>query len=159
AAAILLGFLVWPRAGSVARAETLLVHAKASAARAHPRKRSLLRVVTGQAMFTRPTALTDDVSGNDLLRAQFLTARYDWSDPLSPAEFQGWREQLKQKTDHVSEPGEPTQYRLQTTTTESALRDASIVFEGPDLTPVSLRLVFDGGGWVEITPIPEVPAA
>jgi hypothetical protein len=58
----------------------------------------------------------------------------------------------------VSESGWPVQYRVETTTTDNALRDASIVFEGPDLEPVSLRLVFDSGGWVEISAIPESPA-
>ena len=56
------------------------------------------------------------------------------------------------------ESSEPAQYRLETSTTDSALREASIVFEGPDLTPVSLRLVFDDGEWVEITALPEPPA-
>jgi hypothetical protein len=158
AAAILLGLLIWPRGDSMAHAETLLVRAKASAERAHSRKRLHLRVVTGQALFVRPAVLASDGPGNDPLRGQFLTARYDWNDPLSAAAFRGWREQLRQKSDHLSESGEPAQYRLETTTTDNALRDASIVFEGPDLTPVSLRLVFDGGGWVEITAIPEAPA-
>ena len=116
AAAILLALLIWPRGGSVARAETLLTRAKASADRAHSRKRSHLRVVTRQASFVRPAVLASDAPGNDLLRAQFLTARYDWSDPLSAAAFRGWREQLRQKTDHVSESGEPVQYRVETTT-------------------------------------------
>jgi hypothetical protein len=158
AAAILVGLLIWPRGHSVARAETLLVHAKASADRVHSRKRPHLRVLTGQALFVRPAVLASDRPENDTLRAQFRTARYDWSDPLSAAAFRGWREQLRQKTDRLSESSEPVQYRLETTTTDNALRDASIVFEGPDLTPVSLRLVFDGGGWVEITAIPEIPA-
>jgi hypothetical protein len=158
AAAILLGLLIWPRGGSVARAETLLVCAKASADRVHSRKKSHLRVVTRQTLFVRPAVLASDGPGDDSLRAQFLTARYDWNDPLSAAAFRGWREQLPHKTDRLSESGEPIQYRLETTTTDSAVQAASIIFEGPDLTPVSLRLVFDGGGWVEITAIPEAPA-
>ena len=158
AAAILLAFLVWPRGGSVARAETLLTRAGASAGRAHSRKRSHLRVVTRQASFERPALLAGDAAGNHLLRAQFQTARYDWNEPLSAAAFRGWRDQLRQKTDRVSESREPAQYRLETTTAENVVRNASIVFEGPELTPVSLRLVFDGGGWVEITALPEAPA-
>lgn len=157
AAAVLLAFLIWPRGGSVARAETLLTRATASAGRTRS-PRSRLRVATRQSLFVRPPVSAIDVAGNDLLRAQFLTARYDWTDPLSAAAFRGWREQLRQKTDRVSESGEPVQYRIETSTTDSALRDASIVFEGPDLTPVSLRLVFDGGEWVEITTLPDTPA-
>jgi len=159
AAAIVLGFLLWPRADSVAHAETLLIRAKASADRVHSRKRSHLRVVTRQTVIVRPAVLGSDVPGHDSLRADFQTARYDWNDPLSAAAFREWRGQLRNKADHVTESSEPAQVRLETTSTDSALRDATIVFDRPDLTPVSLRLVFDGGGWVEITAIPEAPAA
>ncbi len=155
AAAILLVFLIWPRDGSVARAETLLVRAKSAAARARSRKSSRLRVATGHTAFVRPAVLASDSPANDPLHAQFLTARYDWNDPLSAAAFWGWREQLRHKTDRVSESAQPAQYRLETITADTPLRDASIVFAGPDLTPVSLRLLFDGGTWVEITALPE----
>jgi hypothetical protein len=156
AAAILLAFLVW-RAVAQWHARDILTRAR-SADRAHSRKRSQLRVVTRQASFERPALLAGDAAGNHLLRAQFQTARYDWNEPLSAAAFRGWRDQLRQKTDRLSESREPAQYRLETTTAENVVRNASIVFEGPELTPVSLRLVFDGGGWVEITALPEAPA-
>jgi hypothetical protein len=160
AASILLTFLLWPRGSSVARAETLLVRAKAAAGQVHSRKTSHLRVATRQALFVRPAVLATDDTGNGVLRARFLTARYDWGEPLSAAAFRGWREQLRQKTDRVSQAGErePVQYRIETKTTDSILRHASIVFEGPELTPVSLRLVFDDGAWMEITALPDAPA-
>jgi hypothetical protein len=160
AASILLTFLIWPRGSSVARAETLLVRAKAAAGKAPSRKTSRLRVATRKALFVRPAVVATDDPGDSPLGAQFLAARYDWGDPLSAAAFRTWRDQLRQKTDRVSQSGghEPIQYRVETSTTDSVLRDASIVFEGPELTPVGLRLVFDDGGWMEITALPEAPA-
>src|SRR5262249_37648957 len=103
AAAVLLAVLILPHPGSVARAETLLTRAKAAADRIPSRKRSRLRVGTRHASFERPAVGADVVAGNEPLRAQFLAARYDWNDPLSAAAFRGWREQLRQRSDHVSE--------------------------------------------------------
>ncbi len=159
AATIVLGLLIWPRGGSVVRAETLLVRAQASAGRAHPSNKTRLRVATGEASFVRPAVLAGDAAANEPLRSQFLTARYDWNNPLSAEAFRDWRGQLREKTDRLSESGDPVCYRLETATKTNTLRDASIVFQGSDLTPVSLRMEFEGGGWVEITAIPEGPAS
>src|ERR1051325_10535545 len=162
AAATILAVLgIWSRGISVVRAETLLNRAQAAAGQDPSRPRMRLRIGTRKTSFVRPAVLTADSTSGGLGR-QFLAARYDWSDPLSAAAFSGWRKQLRNKSDHVSVSGEPAQYRIKTTTEDSILRDAAMTFEGPSLTPVSLKLLFADEGWVEITALsgnPETTAS
>src|SRR5579871_2542208 len=156
AASVVLGTLwLWPAGrGAEARAETILREAQ-RAASAHPLAQRRLHVKTPKASFIRPAVLHRAVDAEaDAVRAQFEAAHYDWDDPLNPAAYSRWRDQLKNRSVAVAENG--TEAVVDTSTSEGSLLEAALRIDAGKAV-IGGRFVFRDQQWVEITQIPDAP--
>jgi hypothetical protein len=154
--------ILWPMGeGSVVRAETLLRQAAANPTPLAATRR--LRVQTPTASFIRTAVLPGtqaSATGEAAIRSQFAAAHYDWSDPLNPASYSGWRNRLKQKRDRVDviRKGDTTasnRYTIVTDTDADPLAEATLTLEATNLTPIGGKFVFANRDWVEISVLPD----
>jgi hypothetical protein len=101
-----------------------------------------------------------EVAQAQAVAALFQQARWDWNDPLSALAFEQWRDRQVHKTDEVAPvqyPDAPSEHftRIRTTSTEGEVEAASITLNTGDYLPVSERLEFRDGDWVELNEIAE----
>jgi hypothetical protein len=170
AAAALIAALIWNLSTerTVSAAE-LLQKASTTPEDARPNRRIIIK--SGRQQFIRPARLgqeqsravaKDDVSQ---LRALFEQANFSWDDPLSARSFARWRDQLREKQDHVSivQSGPDRLYRVRTATSQSVLSEATLMMRVNDLRAVRETLRFGDREAVEIaetTPAePSAPTA
>jgi hypothetical protein len=154
-AASIAGILVlWSSRNSTERrAETLLARAASSSGN---RARHRLRIKTPVASFLRPALLvTEQTEAREAasVRARFVRANYDWSDPLSAQSYSAWRQTLKHKTSRVSAGSADAPQQVETTTEDSPLRVATLTFDAK-LAPVNGLFQFSDREWVEIAALP-----
>ena len=134
--------------------------AKANAHSLQPRR---IQIRTRNRRLTRPAVATQQTgfgaADTDALQAMFQRANYSWTDPLSAQSFQSWRNQLADKRDRVVEENQA--YQIETSTSGSELRQASLKLRAADLRPMEERLEFSNQEWVEITEVSDdaVPPA
>jgi anti-sigma factor RsiW len=134
--------------------------AKANAHSLQPRR---IQIRTRNRRLTRPAVATQQTgfgaADPDVLQAMFQRANFSWTDPLSAQSFQSWRNQLADKRDRVVEENQA--YQIETSTSASELRQASLKLRAADLRPVEERLEFSNQEWVEITEVSDdaVPPA
>jgi anti-sigma factor RsiW len=126
--------------------------AKANAHSLQPRR---IQIRTRNRRLTRPAVATLQTgfaaADADALQDMFQRANYSWTDPLSAQSFQAWRSQLADKRDHVIEENQA--YEIETSTSASELRQATLKLRAADLRPVEERLEFSNQEWVEITEV------
>jgi hypothetical protein len=165
AAALIAFALLWlpGERGSELRAETLLAQAATSATRTTASRRLLIRTRT--ASFVRTPERHPDTPEEQAVRARFAAANYDWREPLAPRSYSDWRHSLKHRTSKVfatrnALSGQPEQ-RIETTTDDGALRDASLTLDA-SLLPVKGSFRFADQEWIEISTVPDhepIPSA
>ncbi len=158
AAAVLVGaILFWPQRSSELRADTLLLKARSATP---PRSaNSRLTVRTPRSTFVRPAVLSDttsEVREMAAIRARFVAAQYDWSDPLSAGAYANWRARIRHHTAKVSE--DHGQSTIRTIADQGPIAEASLTLDARDLSPASARFVFSPQDWVEIAAAPDAPA-
>jgi anti-sigma factor RsiW len=128
--------------------------AKANAHSLQPRR---IQIRTRNRRLTRPAVATQQTgfgaADTDALQAMFQRANYSWTDPLSAQSFQSWRSQLADKRDQVI--AENQVYQIETNTSASELRQATLKLRAADLRPLEERLEFSNQEWVEITEVPD----
>jgi hypothetical protein len=80
----------------------------------------------------------------------FLQAHLNWQDPLSPATFMGWHNNLDEKQDQVSLTGNNF-LTLTTTTNEGPVAEARLTFRTSDSHPIAAILLLHDARQVEVT--------
>src|SRR5262249_12935333 len=80
--------------------------------------------------------------------------------PLSVASYSTWRNSLAHRRESVSRSvrksdNQVAEYTLQTSTSDSELREASITLAAPELVPVRCHFVFKDDAWLEVSIVPE----
>ena len=165
AAAVLIACLLFYRyhqTPSVQAAQLLRRAVDASVT--HPVKLRAIQIRTRDHRFVRSAASTRRASSSaadaqalEGLRTMFVAANYDWDNPLSARSYQAWRDQLREKSDQVTE--ESNVYRIRTTTQSSELVAANLTLRAGDLRPVEERLEFRNQEWVEISEVADESAA
>ena len=144
-------FLLWPTGRQAElRAGTLLRDAQRSEAAGGLKRR--LEVRTAAGSFVRPAVLNGKLAV-DAVGARFISARYDWSDPLAPVSYSKWQDTLKSKKVEVAE--RDGQARIQTNTSEGELVEASFTIAENNMRVISGRFRFSDRLWVEIAAIPD----
>ena len=142
---------------SVSAAELLR---KAIAVQNTPAPQRRIRIKTRHRSFTRaaslPAATASQKMDMDLI-AMFESAHFNWREPLSARSFAGWRDQLREKRDEVRTIDNQA-YVVQTSTSSSELRQATMTLRRPGLEPTEETLEF-ATGTVEITAAPDEEAA
>jgi anti-sigma factor RsiW len=159
---VVLGLFYRYRQTPSVQAAELLRQAVATA-NAHPNQPRRIQIRTRNRRLTRPAVATQPAgfgtADADVLQAMFQRANYSWTDPLSAQSFQSWRNQLADKRDQVIEENQT--YQIETSSSTSELRQATLKLRAADLRPVEERLEFSNQEWVEITEVPDdaVPPA
>lgn len=159
---IVLGLFYRYRQTPSVQAAQLLRRAVATAD-VHPGQPRRIQIRTRNRRLTRPAVATQPAglgtADADVVQAMFQRANYSWTDPLSAQSFQSWRNQLADKRDRVIEENQT--YQIETSTSTSELRQATLKLRAADLRPVEERLEFSNQEWVEITEVPDdaVPPA
>lgn len=90
----------------------------------------------------------------------FNDAGYSWAEPMSARSYVRWRAQLRDKQDHVTvvrNAREQKQFRVETRTSSSSLRDASLTLNESDLRAVAARFDFASGEAVRMEESAELP--
>jgi len=137
------------------------VLSRAEAAEPVPATARLL-LTTGHERLYRPAVLESGPSEVRFqhVRALFVQANYSWENPLSARSFSSWRKSLPQKEDAVtliSAAGGRKFYRVQTSTSESILRSASLTLQAESYHPTKVDLSFVGQDPVELSEQTEPP--
>ena len=159
---LVLGLFYRYRQTPSVQAAELLRQAVATA-NANPSQPRRIQIRTKNRRLTRPAVATQQTgfgaADADALQAMFQRANYSWTDPLSAQSFQSWRNQLADKRDQVIEENQA--YQIETSTSASELRQATLKLRAADLRPLEERLEFSNQEWVEITEVPDdaVPPA
>jgi hypothetical protein len=110
-----------------------------------------LRITTRHRQITRVVyAAGPQAAGESEIAGLFLTARYDWGDPLSAKAYSDWRGHLSRKQDLLQTPDKDS-YFIRTTTEEGELLTASLTLRATDFEAVKGRFEFRDGEWVEMT--------
>jgi len=148
---------------SIQAAELLRKAIAAADAQPHQElKARRIRIRTGNKSVTRfvgPLAPASNAADSDTLnsmQAMFVTAKYDWQDPLSAKSFQAWRNRLPDKRDEVV--SEQDRYRVRTSTDSGELASASLDLRAGDLQPMEERLEFRNHDAVDITELADEAA-
>jgi hypothetical protein len=79
----------------------------------------------------------------------FRTTAFDWDDPLSPARFDEWRQDLDDRRDDVLADG-LSFLRLRTTTSLGRVAEASLTVRSSDYHPIAESLQLRDSGTIEI---------
>ena len=159
---LVLGLFYRYRQTPSVQAAELLREAVATA-NAYPGQPRRIQIRTKNRRLTRPAVATQQTgfgaADADALQAMFQRANYSWTDPLSAQSFQSWRNQLADRRDQVIEENQA--YQIETSTSASELRQATLKLRAADLRPLEERLEFSNQEWVEITEVPDdaVPPA
>ena len=122
-------------------------------AQTQPARKRVLQVRTRTRQFTRVVGQPAQAASAPAVASLFITARYDWNDPLSARAFAAWRGTLVGKTDEVSNV--PEGYRVRTSAPSGELESASLTLRNTDLHPVQGRFEFRNSEWVELTELAE----
>jgi hypothetical protein len=121
-----------------------------------------LLLTTGKERLFRPALLE---SGNSEarfqhVRALFVQANYSWENPLSARAFADWRRRLPAKEDAVTSirgQGGRKFYRVQTRTTASTLRSASLMLQADTYRATKADFEFHGEDPMELSEQTEPP--
>jgi anti-sigma factor RsiW len=153
---VVLGLFYRYRQTPSVQAAELLRRAVATA-NVHPGQSRRIQIRTRNRRLTRAAVAAQPAGFGTadaaVFEAMFQRANYSWTDPLSAQSFQSWRNQLADKSDRVIEENQA--YRIETRTSASELRQATLKLRAADLQPVEERLEFSNQEWVEITEAPD----
>jgi hypothetical protein len=89
-------------------------------------------------------------SAKNELEQAFVQAHLNWQDPLSPASYKDWRNNLGRKQDQMSLTGNSL-LTLTTTTDEGPVAEARLTFRASDFHPIAAILLLHDTRQVEIT--------
>ena len=89
-------------------------------------------------------------SARNEIEQTFLQAHLNWQDPLSAATYKDWHNNLDEKQDQVSLPGN-NRLTLTTTTDEGPIAEARLTFRMPDFHPIAAILLLHDARQVEVT--------
>jgi hypothetical protein len=117
----------------------------------------------GQTLF-RPAVLVSDTGKDPELvrvRGLFVSANYDWREPMSARSFLDWRKNLRRRKDQVTllETGGHRAYRVTTENQDGRLRAVSLTLNAGDWRPTRGSFDFSDQGTVELEDAPQAPAA
>ncbi len=118
--------------------------------------RTRLHRLTRFAGSEKRLASSADTDALNSLQVLFQSAHYDWDDPLSAKSYQAWRNQLSGKQDQVIQENDAV--RIQTSSSDSELNQASLQLRSQDLQPVAGRFEFRNREWVEISEVADAAA-
>jgi hypothetical protein len=140
------------------QAATLLKRAVAAAVE-HPQPVHRYRIRARGIQLTRSTAEAS-APLPVALSARFAAAHYNAADPLSARAFQSWRDTLAVKTDDVASVSGTAgpEFRIQTSTAEGEVSQASLTLLSADLHPVEGSIEFRDHETIEFTEITEPTA-
>ncbi len=130
-----------------------LLQRSTAIAETQPVRKRVLQVRTRTRQFTRVVGQPAQAAAAPAVASLFITARYDWNDPLSARAFAAWRDTLVDRKDEVSNV--PEGYQVRTSTPSGELESASVTLRNTDLHPVQGRFEFRNQEWVELTELPE----
>ncbi|MGJ5815234.1 anti-sigma factor family protein [Paludibaculum fermentans] len=155
AASLVMGVVLFRQAnGTEPTVDEVLARAEHSG---RPARRNVRVSAFGGAVI-RPAVLADGPGaqgGDGRVRAMFVNARYDWTEPLSAKAYLSWRGQLARRHDAVLVKGGPEAqdrtYIVRTETDASSLRTASLTLRGGDLRPIEGSFEFGSLGQVQIS--------
>jgi hypothetical protein len=89
-------------------------------------------------------------SARNEIEQTFLQAHLNWQDPLSPATYKDWHNNLNEKQDQVSLTGNNL-LTLTTTTDEGPIAEARLTFRTSDFHPIAAILLLHDTRQVEVT--------
>jgi len=89
-------------------------------------------------------------SATNEIEQTFLQAHLSWQDPLSPAIYKDWHNNLNEKQDQVSRHGNNL-LTLMTTTDEGPIAEARLTFRMSDFHPIAATLLLHDTRQVEVT--------
>src|ERR1700733_5096613 len=157
-------FLIWQRNAQTVSANELLEKAEAWDQNGTPEGRTgvfyqrieirtknlaLERTVYRDAQGHRQPRLSDSNESDRELRETLALAGVNWQRPLSAADFQQWRDRLKDKKDKVRHKS--GLLTLITSTESTDVKEASITVRDTDFHPTARRLVLRDLGEIEIS--------
>jgi hypothetical protein len=87
---------------------------------------------------------------NNELEQTFVQVHLNWKDPLSPATYKDWHNELDEKQDQVSLTGN-NDLTLTTKTDEGPIAEARLTFRMSDFHPIAATLLLHDTRQVEIT--------
>ncbi|HYZ87375.1 MAG TPA: zf-HC2 domain-containing protein [Bryobacteraceae bacterium] len=138
-----------------------------SAEQAQPVARRHIRIKSGRFEYVRPAVLRTPEDAlkrrqPDPLRARFVSARFNWDNPLSAQSFAEWRGSLRSPEDRViilnrSDLGPGRHYRVRTKSADGVLAEVSLTLRADTMHPVQESFQFRSGESVEITEASDVP--
>ena len=126
---------------------------------AAPRRNARIQVSAAGLTWIRSSSHDDR-----RVAALFISAHYNWDDPLSARSFAAWRKLLPHKRDHLSTfasgDGQAQLYVIRTETEDSSLRTATLTLHSKDLAAFKGAFVFEGDQDVQLEDVgPESPTA
>jgi hypothetical protein len=153
AAVLALAFVAIQKLNQAPKVEAAALLKKAvevTEARPHTAKR--LRIVTSSRReITRVIyGASKPEAGEREIAAMFLSAHYDWRDPLSARAYSDWYGQLTHKQDQLDTTDKDS-YIIKTTTDEGELLSATLKMRATDFEAVQGRFEFRNHEWVEMT--------